>query len=165
LPGPLHRGNNLLLLDEPTNHLDICATVCSETELKHGAAGFILVTHDRRFLDAVCTSIMELFDGRILKYPGTCADYLSRRADREDAAQSSGNRRNSALRRELEWLKRGPKTRTGKDKRRKTRIVELLDPKRKETAGESPRTRDPSTEAKPLSWPFSIRPAALSMDP
>ncbi len=130
----LSAGENLLLLDEPTNHLDMEAVIWLERKLRSHQAGFILVTHDRRFLDAVCTSIMEIAGGSVLKYPGNYTDYLSRRAEREETAQRSENRRNSILRRELEWLRRGPKARTRKDKGRKARITNLLEAERKEEA-------------------------------
>ncbi len=127
-------GGNLVLLDEPTNHLDLDTTVWLEKQLLNRNCGFIVVTHDRRFLDTVCTSIMEIADGRIFKYPGTYTEYLIRKAERKEEAERSDSRRNSILRRELEWLKRGPKARTGKDKGRKARIMDLLDGDRKEDA-------------------------------
>jgi ABC transport system ATP-binding/permease protein len=127
-------GGNLVLLDEPTNHLDLDTIIWLEKQLRNRGAGFVLVTHDRRFLDAVCTSIMEIADGRILKYPGTYSEYLIRKAEREEEAQRSERKRSSVLKRELEWLKRGPKARTGKDKGRKARIMTLIDDERQEEA-------------------------------
>jgi ABC transport system ATP-binding/permease protein len=125
-------GGNLVLLDEPTNHLDLDTTLWLEKQLQNRNTGFVLVTHDRRFLDAVCTSIIEIAGERILKYPGTYTDYLNRKAEREEEAERTESRRNSVLRRELEWLRRGPKARTGKDKSRKARIMNLMDAETKE---------------------------------
>ncbi len=122
----LARGANFLLLDEPTNHLDLETIEWLETRL-HGAAGFILVTHDRYFLDGVCTAIMEITDRTVLKYAGNYSSYLERRAEREENLQRAEQRRMSVLRGELEWLKRGPRARTGKDKGRKQRIETLRD--------------------------------------
>jgi len=123
----LARRAGFLLLDEPTNHLDLDTIEWLEGRLRGAAFGFILVTHDRYFLDGVCTAIMEI-DGRaILKYPGNYSSYLERRAEREEARERAEQRRGAILRGELEWLKRGPRARTGKDKGRKQRIQDLLD--------------------------------------
>jgi ATP-binding cassette subfamily F protein uup len=123
----LARGANFLLLDEPTNHLDLETIEWLEGRLSTAAFGFILVTHDRYFLDGVCTAIMEIGDGAILKYPGNYSLYLARRAEREENLQRAEQRRITILRGELEWLKRGPRARTGKDKGRKQRIQDLRD--------------------------------------
>jgi len=123
----LASGANFLLLDEPTNHLDIETIEWLENTLRASALGFVLVTHDRYVLDAVCTSILELDQGRIYKYSGSYADYVERKAAREDAAERGEKRRESILRGELEWLRRGPKARTSKDKKRKERIQNLMD--------------------------------------
>ncbi len=85
------------------------------------------MTHDRVFLDAVCTAIMEIDGRRIYKYPGNYSSFVERKAARDAALERAQERRASILRRELEWLKRGPKARTGKDKARKERIQDLLD--------------------------------------
>jgi len=123
----LARGANFLLLDEPTNHLDLDTIEWLESRLHAVSFGFILVTHDRYFLDGVCTAIMEIDDRTVRKYPGSYSVYLERRAEREEARQKDEQRRAVILRRELDWLKRGPRARTGKDKGRKQRIQELLD--------------------------------------
>jgi len=123
----LASGANFLLLDEPTNHLDIETIEWLENTLHASTVGFVLVTHDRYVLDAVCTSILELDQGRIHKYSGSYADYVERKAAREDAAVRGEKRRESILRGELEWLRRGPKARTSKDKKRKERIQNLMD--------------------------------------
>ncbi len=123
----LSRGARLLTLDEPTNHLDLETIEWLEALLRRASFGFIVVTHDRYFLDAVCTAIMEIDGRRIRKYPGGYERYLELRAEREEAAERAEVRRVSILRRELEWLKRGPRARTGKDKSRKQRAADLLD--------------------------------------
>jgi ATP-binding cassette subfamily F protein uup len=123
----LSRGARLLLLDEPTNHLDLETIEWLEACLRRTSAGFIMVTHDRYFLDAVCTSIMEIESRRILAYEGNYSRYLELRAEREEARERAEQRRASILRGELEWLKRGPRARTGKDKGRKQRVMDLLD--------------------------------------
>jgi ABC transport system ATP-binding/permease protein len=123
----LSRGARLLTLDEPTNHLDLDTIEWLEALLRRASFGFIVVTHDRYFLDAVCTAIMEIDGRKIRKYPGGYERYLEMRAEREEAAERAEDRRISILRRELEWLKRGPRARTGKDKSRKQRAAGLLD--------------------------------------
>jgi ATP-binding cassette subfamily F protein uup len=123
----LARGANFALLDEPTNHLDLETIEWLEGRLRTASFGFILVTHDRYFLDGVCTAIMEIADRSVLKYPGNYSSYLERRAEREENLLRAEQRRLSVLRGELEWLKRGPRARTGKDKGRKQRIQDLRD--------------------------------------
>ncbi len=118
---------NLLILDEPTNHLDIEVIEWLEKYLGNANFSFIMVTHDRYFLDSVCTGIMELDKGRIYKYPGNYSTFLERREIRLSTEQNEQSRIKSILRRELEWLSRGPKARASKDKKRKMRIEDLMD--------------------------------------
>jgi len=118
---------NLLILDEPTNHLDIEIIEWLEKYLGTANFSFIMVTHDRYFLDSVCTGIMELDKGRIYKYPGNYSTFLERREIRLSTEQNEQSRIKSILRRELEWLSRGPKARASKDKKRKMRIEDLMD--------------------------------------
>ena len=118
---------DLVTLDEPTNHLDLDAVIWLEQRLKSSSGGFVMVTHDREMLDSVCTTILEIADHRIYRHPGNYSAYLRRRAERQDEQDAAEQRRVSILRRELEWLQRGPKARTGKDKGRKDRIGALLD--------------------------------------
>jgi len=118
---------SFVLLDEPTNHLDLETTEWLENRLRRATFGFILVTHDRYFLDDVCTAIMEIDGRRVSKYPGNYSEYLKRKAEREEQRERAEQRRSAILRGELEWLKRGPRARTGKDKGRKGRIQDLLD--------------------------------------
>lgn len=125
---------DLVLLDEPTNHLDVATIEWLERRLAESGAAFVMVTHDRWFLDAVCSSILEIDGGEVRKYPGGYSDYLERRAAREEEAAGRERRRESILRVEMEWLKRGPKARGGKDKKRKERIRGMQDG-RPEAAG------------------------------
>jgi len=122
----LSLGADFLTLDEPTNHLDIGTILWLEALLSGAAFGFVMVTHDRYFLDAVCTSIMEIDGRRVYKYPGNYSKYMERKAERAETAERAEQRRLSILRTELVWLRRGPKARTGKDRSRKERIHDLL---------------------------------------
>ena len=116
----------MLLLDEPTNHLDIQTIEWLEQYLKNSSATIILVTHDRYFLDSVCSAILEMDNASIFLHPGSFSSYLERREERLERLQKEQDRIKTVLRRELEWLKRGPKARTGKDSGRKDRIEALL---------------------------------------
>ncbi len=126
---------SFVLLDEPTNHLDLETTEWLENRLRRATFGFVLVTHDRYFLDDVCTAIMEIDGRRVLKYAGNYSEYLKRKAEREEQRERAEQRRSVILRGELEWLKRGPRARTGKDKGRKGRIQDLLDSRVQAEAG------------------------------
>jgi ATP-binding cassette subfamily F protein uup len=128
----LARRAGFLLLDEPTNHLDLDTIEWLEGRLHGASFGFILVTHDRYFLDGVCTAIMEIDDRSIFKYVGNYSRYLELRAEREEVRERAEQRRATILRGELDWLKRGPRARTGKDKGRTQRIRDLLDSREQE---------------------------------
>ena len=123
----LASGASFFTFDEPTNHLDLDSIEWLEQKLKEGKEGFVLVTHDRSFLDAVCSSIIEIDGNRLYKYEGNYSVYLEKKTARREIEERAEQRRTAVLRRELEWLKRGPKARTGKDKGRKDRIQNLLD--------------------------------------
>ena len=116
----------LLLLDEPTNHLDIETIEWLEKYLKDSAMTMIIVTHDRYFLDSVCNAILELDRGSMYLHPGSFSAFLERRAQRLSMMQKEQDRLSVVLRRELEWLKRGPRARTGKDTNRQDRIKGML---------------------------------------
>ncbi|TVR51085.1 MAG: ABC transporter ATP-binding protein [Spirochaetaceae bacterium] len=123
----LAHASDFMILDEPTNHLDIDTVTWLEQRLSACAQGFVLVTHDRYILDAVCDTILEIDRGRVYRYPGNYSTYLERKQERQARLESAENRRVSILRTELEWLKRGARARTGKDKGRKERVAALLD--------------------------------------
>lgn len=116
---------DILLLDEPTNHLDINAIEWLENYLSSAIFTVILVTHDRYFLDSVCSKIMEIDKRKAYFYEGGYTEFVQRRAERIYALQKEQDRLATILRRELEWLKRGPKARTGKDSGRKQRIEDM----------------------------------------
>jgi ATP-binding cassette subfamily F protein uup len=104
----------LLLLDEPTNHLDVDAIDWLARHLAIRKGALIVVTHDRWFLDAVCTATWEVADTSIHRYEGGYAAYVLARAERDRVAQASETRRQQLVRKELAWLRRGPPARTSK---------------------------------------------------
>ncbi|MCR4675850.1 MAG: ATP-binding cassette domain-containing protein [Sphaerochaetaceae bacterium] len=116
---------DILLLDEPTNHLDIPAIEWLENFLSNNTFTVILVTHDRYFLDSICSKIMEIDRQKAYFYEGGYTEFLEGREERINALQKEQDRLATILRRELEWLHRGPKARTGKDSGRKQRIQEM----------------------------------------
>lgn len=119
--------SDLVLLDEPTNHLDIETIEWLEKNILQSSSAFIVVTHDRWFLDTVCNVIIDIDRHKASKYQGNYSEYLERLKERAALDDSRERRRESILRVELEWLKRGPKARGGKDKKRKDRIRDLVD--------------------------------------
>jgi ATP-binding cassette subfamily F protein uup len=118
---------DLLVLDEPTNHLDVDAIEWLETELSGFRGGLVLVTHDRRVLDALTTRILELDRGSSYLHDGGYAGYLEGRAAREERAAASESTRRNLARRELAWLRRGAKARTRKSRSRIDRANELIE--------------------------------------
>ena len=118
---------NILLLDEPTNHLDIPAIEWLENHLNSSQLfTVVLVTHDRYFLDSICNRIMEIDRHKAYFYEGGYTQFLEGREQRINALQKEQDRLATILRRELEWLHRGPQARTGKDSGRKQRIEQML---------------------------------------
>ena len=118
---------NILLLDEPTNHLDIPAIEWLENHLNSTQLfTVVLVTHDRYFLDSICDRIMEIDRHKAYFYEGGYTQFLEGREQRINALQKEQDRLATILRRELEWLHRGPQARTGKDSGRKQRIEQML---------------------------------------
>ena len=126
---------DLLILDEPTNHLDIATIEWLENRLKRQATALIMVTHDRYFLDKICTSILEIDQGKTFFYKGNYQTYLEQRDLRYLAQAKHEESIQSLLRVELAWLKRGPKARSTKQKARKQRIEGLVN-REKEVAQE-----------------------------
>ncbi|MCX7024517.1 MAG: ABC-F family ATP-binding cassette domain-containing protein, partial [Spirochaetes bacterium] len=118
--------SDLVLLDEPTNHLDVETIEWLERRLCSAPFAFVLVTHDRWFLDATCRTILELDRKRIFVHPGNYSSYLERKAGRYATLEKAESRRLANLRIELEWLGRGAKARAGKSERRKERIREMV---------------------------------------
>jgi len=107
---------DLLLLDEPTNHLDIEGIAWLARHLAGRRGSMIVITHDRWFLDAVCTRTWEVADGAIHQYDGGYAAYVLARAERDRQGAARDDRRRQLLRKELAWLRRGPPARTAKPK-------------------------------------------------
>jgi ABC transport system ATP-binding/permease protein len=116
---------DLLLLDEPTNHLDIETIEWLERRLRQYPGAFVLVTHDRWFLDEACSSIMEIDRSAVYKYPGVYSEYVKRRMAREASLEKAESRRLVVLGRELAWLNRGARARATKSERRKDEIRAL----------------------------------------
>lgn len=113
-------GGDLLFLDEPTNHLDIQTIEWLQDYLKKSSMAVVLVTHDRYFLDELCTGILEIDNQSIFRYEGNYSRYLQSKAQRETVERREQERLNTILKKEMEWLKRGPRARTGKDRGEKT---------------------------------------------
>ncbi len=122
----LLRTHDLLLLDEPTNHLDIEAIRWLAGYLREHGRAFVVVTHDRWFLDAVTEQTWEVADGRVHSYDGGYSAYVLARAERERIAEATDQRRRNLLRKELAWLRRGPPARTSKPKFRVEAATALI---------------------------------------
>jgi ABC transport system ATP-binding/permease protein len=110
----LRRSYDLLLLDEPTNHLDIEAITWLAGYLREFAPSYVVVTHDRWFLDAVTEQTWEVAGGQVHAYEGGYSAYVLARAERARIAAAMDARRRNLLRKELAWLRRGPPARTSK---------------------------------------------------
>jgi len=116
---------DLLILDEPTNHLDLEMIEWLEGFLNRGNKTLLMVTHDRYFLDRVCTVILELDDHTIYTYRGNYAYYLEKRQERIDNRRAEIARANNLYRTELEWMRRMPQARGHKAKYREDAFYEL----------------------------------------
>ncbi len=112
----LRSSYDLLLLDEPTNHLDIEAITWLAGYLRQHAASFVVVTHDRWFLDAVTDETWEVAGGQVHAYEGGYSAYVLAKAERARIAAAMDQRHRNLLRKELAWLRRGPPARTSKPK-------------------------------------------------
>jgi ATP-binding cassette subfamily F protein uup len=112
----LRSNYDLLLLDEPTNHLDIEAITWLAGYLQEYATTYVVVTHDRWFLDTVTEQTWEVADGQVHSYEGGYSAYVLARAERSRIAAAVDARRRNLLRKELAWLRRGPPARTSKPK-------------------------------------------------
>ena len=108
----------LLILDEPTNHLDIEMIEWLEKYILSSNITLLIVTHDRYFLDSLCTRIIELSDGNLYPYNGNYAYFLEKKAAREDISQTETAKAGKLMKQELEWMRRMPKARTHKSKSR-----------------------------------------------
>ena len=121
---------DIVMLDEPTNHLDIEGVAWLAEHLNQrwpaSQGGLLVVTHDRWFLDAICTLTWEVHDGIIDPFEGGYAAYILQRAERDRSAAASESRRQNLLRKELAWLRRGAPARTSKPKFRIDAANELI---------------------------------------
>lgn len=120
---------DVLLLDEPTNHLDAEMAEWLENYLKNYRGAMIMVTHDRYFLDSVCNRIVEIDQGKIYSYETNYSGYLEARAQRIESMEVSERKRQAFLKKEIEWIRRGAKARTTKQKARIERYETLRDQK------------------------------------
>lgn len=107
---------DILILDEPTNHLDSEMAECLENQLRGFRGALVMVTHDRYFLDSVTNRIIELDKGKIYSYNEKYSGFLERKAEREASAKASERKRQSILRKEIEWMQRGARARSTKQK-------------------------------------------------
>ena len=117
--------SDLLILDEPTNHLDLEMIEWLEGYLSRGNRTLLMVTHDRFFLDRVCSVIMELDDQTIYTYRGNYSYYLEKRQERIDNRRAEIARANNLYRTELEWMRRMPQARGHKARYREEAFYEL----------------------------------------
>ncbi len=124
-----------LLMDEPTNHLDAESVEWLQSYLSRFRGALLLITHDRYFLDQVTNRILEIDRGDLYSYAGNYAYYLEKKALAEASDISSQKKHAGVLRRELEWLKRGPKARSTKQKARIDRIGEMQNREFKQALG------------------------------
>ena len=116
---------DLLILDEPTNHLDHHMVAWLEQTLQKFRGALLMITHDRYFLDRVSNKILEVNNGQIYQYESNYSGYLESKAQREEMALSSERKRQSLLRKELQWIQRGVKARGTKRRSRVERFEAL----------------------------------------
>ncbi len=121
---------DLLILDEPTNHLDSEMADWLELYLKNRRGALVMVTHDRYFLDQVCNRIVEIDHGNLYNYDGNYEMYLELKAQREEQELATERKNKSLFRIELEWMKRGARARSTKQKARIERFDELKNRKK-----------------------------------
>jgi len=115
---------DLLILDEPTNHLDIDMIEWLENYLSKENMTILMVTHDRYFLERVCSEIVELDDHTIYKYKGNYSYFLQKKQEREEVFEANVDKAKNLYRKELEWMRRMPKARGTKAKSREDAFYE-----------------------------------------
>lgn len=118
---------DILILDEPTNHLDADMAQWLEQYLKSYKGAIVMVTHDRYFLDSVCSRIVELDKGKLYSYETNYSGFLALKQERLDMAQASERKRQSILRKEIAWMQRGARARSTKQKAHIQRYESLRD--------------------------------------
>ena len=116
---------DFLMLDEPTNHLDLEMIEWLEDYLSRSRTTLLMVTHDRYFLDRVCSAIIEIDNRQIYQYKGNYSYYLEKRQERVEAQNSELERANNLFRKELDWMRRQPQARATKAKARKDAFYDL----------------------------------------
>lgn len=121
----LTRQPDVLLLDEPTNHLDTDSIDWLEGYLRGYSGAVVMVTHDRYFLDRITSRTLEIEEAQVTCYQGNYARYLEKKSELQALAEASEAKRANLWRRELEWLRRGPRARATKQKARIERAYEL----------------------------------------
>ncbi|MEU0374956.1 ABC-F family ATP-binding cassette domain-containing protein [Streptomyces sp. NPDC006283] len=117
---------DLLVLDEPTNHLDVEGIAWLARHLQARRSALVCVTHDRWFLDQVCTRMWDVQRGAVYEYEGGYSDYVFARAERERIAATEESKRQNLMRKELAWLRRGAPARTSKPRYRIEAANELI---------------------------------------
>lgn len=127
---------DVLLLDEPTNHLDALCIEWLQGQLERFPGALVLITHDRYVLDRVARRIVEVDRGVARSYPGNYATYLQTKAEEEAIETASATKFKGALRRELEWLRRGPQARSTKQKARIQRIEAMQEAPKRQSKGQ-----------------------------
>ena len=116
---------DVLLLDEPTNHLDASAVEWLQNWLDHYEGALVLITHDRYVLDRITTRMVEINNGEARKYSGNYRQFLQQKVEQEQSETSTKKKFQGVLRKELAWLRQGPKARSTKQKARIQRIAEM----------------------------------------
>ncbi len=127
MAGALINPTDLLILDEPTNHIDNDSVDWLEKYLNARRGALLMVTHDRYFLERVANRIIELDNGKLYSYQANYSKFLELKAEREELEQASERKRQSLLRSELEWIRRGAQARSTKQKARIDRFEKLQD--------------------------------------
>ncbi|USN56236.1 MAG: ABC-F family ATP-binding cassette domain-containing protein [Candidatus Peribacteria bacterium] len=115
----------MLILDEPTNHLDVTMIEWLEDYIARYDLTILMVTHDRYFLDRVCTDIYELYDGQITTYPGSYQHYLYAKSQRDTAADDLLHETKMLYRKELQWMRTSPRARQTKSVDRQKKFYDL----------------------------------------
>lgn len=126
LAGALIKPCDLLVLDEPTNHLDSESIEWLEEYLNSKNISLLMITHDRYFLDRVSNKILELDRGKLYSYTGNYTTYLEKKVERIELEQSMEEKRQKLIAKELQWVRRGAKARTTKQKARLQRFDDLI---------------------------------------
>ncbi len=125
LAAALVSNPDVLLLDEPTNHLDASAVEWLQNWLDHYEGALVLITHDRYVLDRITNRMVEINNGEARKYSGNYRQFLQQKVEQEQSEASTKKKFQGVLRKELAWLRQGPKARSTKQKARIQRIAEM----------------------------------------